>query len=188
MRPVHFRSAREFRDWLETHHSGAAELWAGFHKRASGIGGLTYAEALDEALCFGWIDGLRRGAGADSYVIRFTPRRPRSTWSLVNVRHAKRLIEAGRMQGAGLRAFECREEKRTGIYSFEQRPKRLPVALERVFRENAGAWAFWKAQPPGYRRTATWWVVSAVREETRLSRLGKLVAVSAGSRRIGLLI
>jgi uncharacterized protein YdeI (YjbR/CyaY-like superfamily) len=188
VKPVHFDSPRGFRLWLEAHQATSAELWAGFHSKASGRRGLSYAEALDEALCFGWIDGLRRRVDRDTYVIRFTPRRGRSTWSLVNVRHARRLIAAGRMRGAGLRAFEARDQARTGIYSFEQRPRRLPPALERVFRASAKAWAFWNAQPPGYRRTATWWVVSAVREETRRSRLARLVATSAGSRRLGLLI
>jgi uncharacterized protein YdeI (YjbR/CyaY-like superfamily) len=184
---VHFSSAAAFRRWLKAHHSRAAELTVALHKKASGKGGMSYAQALDEALCFGWIDGVRHTAGGDAYTIRFTPRKPRSTWSRVNVRHARRLIAGGRMRPAGLAAFEARESRRTGIYSFEQRPRDLPAPLERIFRANKAAWAHWKAQPPGYRRTAIWWVVSAVREETRLGRLGRLIGDSAASGRLGLM-
>jgi uncharacterized protein YdeI (YjbR/CyaY-like superfamily) len=145
---------------------------------------MTYAEALDEALCFGWIDGLRRKLDRDRYSIRFTARKPRSIWSLVNVRHAQRLIAAGRMRAEGLQAFAARHEKRTGIYSFEQRPRALPADLAKVFRTNPKAWAHWQRQPPGYRRTATWWVISAVRIETRTRRLAELIAVSARARRL----
>ncbi len=148
---------------------------------------MTYPEALDEALCHGWIDGLRRSQGAEGYQIRFTPRRKGSIWSLVNVRHAERLIREGRMAPAGLRAFDARTAGRTGIYSFEAKPRSLPRPLEASFRENAGAFAHWSAQPPGYRRTAIFWVVSAVREETRLRRLGKLVSSHAAGTRIDLL-
>jgi uncharacterized protein YdeI (YjbR/CyaY-like superfamily) len=185
---VRLASASEFRHWLAARHSTASELWVTFHKKASGKGGMTYAEALDEALCFGWIDGVRRGVDRESYTIRFTPRKPRSTWSRVNVRHAERLIADGRMQEAGLKAFESREERRTGIYSFEQRPRRLPDPLERLFKADKRGWAFWQKQPPGYRRTAIWWVVSAVREDTRLRRLGRLITISRGGGRLGLLI
>jgi uncharacterized protein YdeI (YjbR/CyaY-like superfamily) len=188
MSAAHFSSAPEFRRWLQAHHGAAAELFVLFHRKASGKGGITYQEALDEALCFGWIDGVRKNTDRDSYTIRFTPRRPRSTWSLVNVRHAERLIAAGRMRATGLRAFRSREAKRTGTYSFEQRPRSLPAPLEATFREDAMAWAHWGEQPPGYRRTATWWVVSAVRDETQRKRLSKLVSAHAGGRRIGLLI
>jgi uncharacterized protein YdeI (YjbR/CyaY-like superfamily) len=187
MKAVHFASAARFRAWLRSSHSRRTELLVGFNSAASGKGGMTYPEALDEALCFGWIDGVRRRAGAHGYTIRFSPRRPRSTWSLVNVRHAGRLIAEGRMQAPGLKAFESREAKRTGIYSFERRPKELPGHLASEFRRNGAAWAHWAAQPPGYRRTATFWVVSAVREQTRMGRLSRLIASHALCRRIGLL-
>jgi uncharacterized protein YdeI (YjbR/CyaY-like superfamily) len=187
MNAVHFSCASEFRRWLGRSHSTAAELLVAFHRKESGKAGMGYSEALDEALCFGWIDGVRRRIDAGSYSIRFSPRRACSTWSLVNVRHAERLIAAGRMQPAGLGAFRGRDLKRTGIYSFEQRPKSLPARLERLFRANPRAWRHWEKQPPGYRRTATWWVVSAVREETRLSRLGRLIGDSERGRRLGLL-
>jgi len=187
MNPLHFGGAAAFRRWLQAHHARAAELTVGLHNKASGKGGMTYAQALDEALCFGWIDGVRHKAGWDAYTIRFTPRKPRSTWSRVNVRHARRLIAAGRMRPAGLAAFEARDRRRTGTYSFERRPRDLPGPLERSFRAHAAAWAHWQAQPPGYRRTAIWWVVSAVREETRLRRLERLIGDSAAGRRLGLI-
>jgi uncharacterized protein YdeI (YjbR/CyaY-like superfamily) len=153
MNARHFTSAGEFRAWLTQHHETAPELSVGFHQRRAGRAGLTYAEALDEALCFGWIDGLRRRIDDDSYSIRFTARRSGSIWSRVNVRHAQRLITEGRMQAAGLKAFAAREDKRTGIYSFEQHPQTLPAALAKVFRANPEAWTHWRQQPAGYRRT-----------------------------------
>ena len=188
MNAAHFRSAPEFRGWLQAHHRAAPELVVLFHGKASGRGGITYQEALDEALCFGWIDGVRKNAGRGSYTIRFTPRRPRSTWSLVNVRHAERLIRSRKMRAPGLKAFKLREAKRTGVYSYERRPAGLPAALEAVFREDARAWAHWCGQPPGYRRTASSWVAGAVQEETRLRRLSKLMGAHSGGRRMGLLI
>ena len=187
MEATHFNSAAEFRRWLAAHHSSVTELLVGFHYKASRKGGVTYPEALDEALCFGWIDSVRRRVDAASCTIRFTPRKPGSTWSLVNVRHAKRLIAGGRMHPAGLREFKARDPEKTGIYSFERRPERLPDALERVFRANRKAWTHWELQPPGYRRTLTWWASSAVREETRLSRLARIIGASENGRRLDLL-
>jgi len=186
--PVHFKKASEFQRWLKAHHDSAVELLVGFHTKQSGEGGVTYAEALDEALCFGWIDGVRRNVDSARYSVRFSPRRPRSAWSLVNVGHVKRLIREGRMEDAGLKAYNARKKERTGIYSFENRPEKLPKRLENEFRSNSAAWAHWTSQPPGYRRTATWWVVSAVREETRARRLAALVEASGSGRRIGLLV
>lgn len=188
MKPVRFRSPGAFREWLAANHDRAAELRVAFHTMASGRGGMTYPEALDEALCHGWIDGLRRSMGDEGYEIRFTPRRSGSIWSLVNVRHAHRLVREGRMAPAGLRVFEARNPRRTGLYSFESKPRALPASFEEIFRKDSGAWAHWSAQPPGYRRTATFWVVSAVREETRLRRLGRLVSSHAAGSRIDLLI
>ena len=184
VKPTYFSDGADFRRWLEKHHARAAEITVGFYNRASGRAGLTYSQALDEALCVGWIDGVRRNDGPDGYTIRFTPRRPRSIWSLVNVRHAERLIAAGRMQPAGLAAFEARSAARTGTYSYENRPDKLPAALARNFRADKTAWAFWQAQPPGYRRIATWWVISARKPETRSRRLASLIAESASGRRL----
>jgi uncharacterized protein YdeI (YjbR/CyaY-like superfamily) len=184
MKPVFFAKAAAFRDWLEAHRTGAAELLVGFYRRDTGRDGLTYPAALDEALCFGWIDGLRKRRDATSYTIRFTPRKTGSIWSRANIAHAERLIAAGKMQPAGLAAFAARRADRSGVYSFENRPRELPRAFATLFRANPKAWSFWQSQPPGYRRTATWWAVSAKQEPTRLRRLEALIATSASGRRI----
>jgi uncharacterized protein YdeI (YjbR/CyaY-like superfamily) len=184
MQPIHFSDVAEFRAWLEAHHARATELLIAFYNKASGRGGLTYPAALDEALCFGWIDGLRKNLDAERYTIRFTPRKSGSIWSNVNVRHAERLLAAQRMHPAGQAAYAARDAKKTGIYSFEERPKKLPAALEKTFRAKKRAWAFWSEQPPGYRRTLIHWVVSAKREETRQRRLATLIAECAAGRRI----
>lgn len=187
MEPVAFDSPAAFRVWLETHHASAPEIVVLFFKKASGRGGITYPEALDQALCFGWIDGVRRRRDEASYAIRFTPRRPGSIWSAVNIRHAERLIRSGGMQAAGLAAFKARTAKRTGVYSFEKRPQALPRELEHRFRARKAAWTFFQAQPPGYRRTIIWWVVSAKQAATRERRLARLIAESAGERRVDLM-
>jgi uncharacterized protein YdeI (YjbR/CyaY-like superfamily) len=184
MKPVFFANAAAFRDWLEKHQTGATELLVGFYRRDAGRDGLTYPAALDEALCFGWIDGVRKRHDAASYTIRFTPRKPGGIWSRVNIAHAERLIAAGKMQPAGRAAFAARRADRSGVYSFEHRPRELPRAFAALFRANKKAWSFWQSQPPGYRRTATWWVVSAKQEPTRLRRLAALLATSASGRRI----
>lgn len=141
--------------------------------------GITYAQALDEALCFGWIDGVRRAYDEDTFTVRFTPRKPRSNWSRVNVRHVERLLKEGRMKQPGLAAFEAREESRTGVYSFEQREMKLAPAYVRRFRADRRAWAFFQKQPPWYRRTSSFWVMSARREETRARRLDSLISHSS---------
>lgn len=182
--PRFFRTPAEFRRWLEKNHATAKELWIGYYKKDSGRGGMVYREALDEALCFGWIDGVVKTIDATSYLQRFSPRRPGSIWSNVNVRHIERLKTAGKMHAAGLAAFETRDPKKTGIYSFENRPKEFPPALKKQFQRNEKAWNFWTALPPGYRRTLTWWVLSAKRPETQQKRLAKLIAESAAGRRI----
>lgn len=187
MKPAYFPSAPDFCAWLETNHASAAELTVVLGTKFSGRGGPSYAEALDEALCFGWIDGLRGKLDAGRYTIRFTPRQRGSIWSRVNVRHFERLRAAGRVHAAGLAAFAARDPKKTGSYSFERRPENFPPALEKTFRAAKRAWAFWSAQPAGYRRTATWWVVSAKQESTRQRRLATLIADSAAGRRLAML-
>lgn len=178
-----FASALELRDWLERNHGGTAELWVGFYKKDSGRPSVSYAEALDEALCFGWIDGVRKSVDADGYTIRFTPRTPRSVWSAVNIRRFQRLVEAGRIHPAGQRAFEERTGENSG---YGQRSvAKLDDAHERRFRANREAWAFFQAQPPGYRRTAIFWVMDAKRDETRLKRLATLIEDSEKGRRLG---
>lgn len=179
-----FRTPAAFRRWLEKNHATAKELWLGYYKKASGKGGMVYREALDEALCFGWIDGQAKSIDTDRYMQRFTPRRPGSNWSNLNIRHVARLKAAGRMRPAGLAAFAARQEKKTGVYSFENREKKFTAALEKKFRAHKQAWLFWKAQPPGYRRLLTWWVVSAKQEATRERRLQRLIAASAAKRRL----
>jgi uncharacterized protein YdeI (YjbR/CyaY-like superfamily) len=187
MQVVFFETPTAFRAWLEANHETASELWVGFHKKATGRPSMVWSEAVDQALCFGWIDGIRKRVDGDSYANRFTPRKPRSTWSNVNIEKVARLSEQGLMTPAGLRAFEARDPVKSGIYSFEQRPETLPPAFEEQFRANADAWTFWQTQPPGYRRTATFWVLSAKREDTRQRRLATLIEDSAHGRRIGLL-
>ena len=186
MRPTFFATAGELREWLERNHATAAELFVGFYRRGSGKPSITWQELVDEELCFGWIDGIRQGIDEVSYTNRITPRKPRSTWSAVNVARAQELIRLGRMHPAGLKAFERRTDERSAIYSYEQRKSaRLERGAERSFRANQKAWTFFQAQAPGYRQAATWWVISAKREETRKKRLATLIADSALGRAIG---
>ena len=182
--PVTFRTPAAFRAWLSKHHARTPELILRLFKTRAAARGMTYPQALDEALCFGWIDGVRRSLDADSFTQRFTPRRPRSTWSRVNVAHVERLVEGGRMSAPGLAAFRAREDARTGVYSFEQRAPALDAASVKSFRASRAAWAFYQAQPPGYRRLTAHWIMSAKREETRARRLATLMDCSARGVRI----
>lgn len=184
MPPKFFRTQAAFRVWLAKNHSTSKELLVGFHKKDSGLGGITYPQALDEALCHGWIDGVRKSFNETSYTIRFTPRRARSIWSAVNIKRAGELIELGKMAEPGLREFQSRDPKRANLYAFERQKVVLNPALERVFRAQKAAWDFFQAQPPGYRRVLTWWVESAKKDETKASRLQKLIEASAAGRRI----
>jgi uncharacterized protein YdeI (YjbR/CyaY-like superfamily) len=177
-RPRFFKTRAAFTRWLAKNHDGESELWVGFYKKASGKPSLTWPESVDAALCFGWIDGVRRSLDDESYVIRFSPRRQGSVWSAVNIRSARRLVESGEMRPAGLEAFERRREDRSRVYSFEQSEVALGRDREKRLRANAKAWTYWKAQPPSYRRTVTHWVMSAKREETRERRLDALIADS----------
>lgn len=187
MEPVFFASGEEWRGWLAENHAVVACHLLGFHKTKSGKGGITYAEALDEALAFGWIDGVRKSLDGESYAIRFTPRRAGSTWSEVNTKRAFELIDQGLMQPAGLAAFAVRDEDKTAAqYSYEARRQPLDPAYEAEFRADAVAWDYWQVQPAHYRHGATHWVMSAKREETRRKRLATLVADSAAGRWIAL--
>lgn len=183
-RAVHFDTAQAFRVWLEKNHASAGELWIGFFKKSTKKQGATYAEALDEALCYGWIDGVRYSVDEMSYKIRFTPRKPKSIWSLVNVRHVQRLKKAGKMAEPGLKVYEAREQHRTGIYAFEQKRPGLSEKYKRIFRANVAAWQFFSSQAPWYQRTAGFWVSSAKQEETRQRRLAELMADSEKGKRI----
>jgi uncharacterized protein YdeI (YjbR/CyaY-like superfamily) len=169
---------------VENNHDRVPELLIGFHRVDSGRGGLTYREALDEALCFGWIDGLRKRHDADSYSIRFTPRKPDSIWSVVNTTRINELIKLDRMHAAGLKVFQQRDEKKSKLYSYEVGSCKFATAYEKQFLASPTAWEFYQAQAPWYRRVSCYWVMSAKREETRLRRLATLIADSASGRRI----
>jgi uncharacterized protein YdeI (YjbR/CyaY-like superfamily) len=184
MRPTFFATPSAFREWLETHHARAAELWVGYYKVASGRQSITWPESVDQALCFGWIDGLRKSIDEVSYAIRFTPRRPGSTWSTVNIGRAQALTDQGQMKPAGLDAYLARRENASGIYSYDQRRTELEEPYNRALKKNKAAWTFFRAQPPSHRRALCWWVVSAKREDTRLKRLEKLIAYSARGQRL----
>jgi uncharacterized protein YdeI (YjbR/CyaY-like superfamily) len=184
MKPRYFTSQADFRRWLEANHTSASELLVGFYKKASGKGGIAYKEAVDEALCFGWIDGIKKRVDEASYTHRFTPRRPGSIWSAINLKRMQELIASGVVSKAGLETYERRDPKKAGLYSFENRPKTLDAPLEKAFRANARAWTFFLAQPPGYRKVCTFFVMSAKKEETRLRRLEVLMNVSSKGQRL----
>ncbi|MEK6373652.1 MAG: YdeI/OmpD-associated family protein [Acidobacteriota bacterium] len=185
MKPTFFPTPAAFRRWLQKNHHKATELLVGFYKKDSGKKSITWPESVDQALCFGWIDGVRRRIDDISYSIRFTPRRRGSIWSAVNIRRATALAEEGLMSPTGLRAFEARDEKKSAIYAYENAPRTLPPDAEKTFRANKKAWEYFNAQPPWYRRVVTHWVVSAKKEETRARRLATLIADSAAGRRVG---
>ena len=187
-KPIFFAAPADFRHWLDANHASTRELWVGFYRKASGRPSITWPESVDEALCVGWIDGLRKGIDAQSYRIRFTPRRPTSTWSAVNIGRVEELTRQGRMRPAGLQAFERRTQEKSGIYSYENRHvAELTKADEKKFRACRAAWRFFQHQPAGYRKMTIWWVMSAKRAETRQRRLETLIADSAAQRRIGAL-
>ena len=187
--PIFFSSPEAFYDWLEEYHDRETEVHVGYWKKHTGKPSLSWSEAVDQALCFGWIDGRLNRIDDERHRQRFTPRRPGSNWSKVNVEKVARLEEAGLMRPAGRAAFEARREDKTGIYAFERdQPAELPPEFERRLQANAAAWEYWQARPPGYRRTATHWVVSAKREETRERRLEKLIECSADAEHIPSLV
>jgi uncharacterized protein YdeI (YjbR/CyaY-like superfamily) len=182
--PTFFAAEAEFRFWLAAHHETAPELLVGFWKKGNGRPSIDWPQARDQALCFGWIDGVRKSLGADSYTIRFTPRRKGSIWSDVNVARYDALTAAGRMTAAGVRAFED-ETARKGVYAYENALARLTGAETALFRADKAAWADWDRRPPGYRKVVLHWVTSAKKPETRARRLATLIADSAAGRKIG---
>ena len=184
MKPIFFRSGGEFRGWLEKHHSQASELLLGFNKTSSGKGGITYKQALDEALCFGWIDGVRTNVDADRYTIRFTPRKARSHWSRINIKRAAELKAERLMHAAGLDAYQRRDENKTINYSYEMHAATLGPEYEKRFKANKNAWAYFTSQAPYYQRWAKFWVMNAKKEETREKRMDSLIADSAAGRRL----
>ncbi len=185
MEPTFFATPDEFRAWLQEHHATESELLVGFHKKGSGRPSITWPQSVDQALCFGWIDGVRRRIDDAGYSIRFTPRKARSTWSAINVRRVGELTAEGLMHPAGIAAFERRSHDKTAICSYEQRQAaELEPEQERRFKDDKRAWAWFQAQAPSYRRTATYWVISAKRAQTRERRLQQLIADSAAERPI----
>jgi uncharacterized protein YdeI (YjbR/CyaY-like superfamily) len=183
-----FARPEDFRRWLESHHESEKELLVGFYKTGSGRPSITWPQSVDEALCFGWIDGIRRRIDDESYSIRFTPRKPTSNWSAVNVKRIGELLAEGRVAPAGKRAFEHRSDKKTGIYAYEQRHQiELDPAFEKEFRRNAAAWRYFEAEAPWYRRLVVYRTMTAKKEETRWKRLRELIEASAARRRLGML-
>jgi uncharacterized protein YdeI (YjbR/CyaY-like superfamily) len=183
--PIFFKGPTEYRAWLEKNHETATELWIGYYKKGTGKPSLTWEQTVDESLCFGWIDGIRKSIDGESFKQRVTPRRPTSVWSQINIRKIGELTKAGRMQPAGLAAF--RQLDKSKVYSYETLAAPLGRDHERAFRANRKAWQFWQQQPPGYRRIASWYVASAKQEATRQRRLERLIADSAAGRRLGML-
>jgi uncharacterized protein YdeI (YjbR/CyaY-like superfamily) len=188
-RPTFFPTAADFRAWLQDHHDKLRELLVGFHKKDSGKPSITWPESVEVALCFGWIDGVRKNIDETSYTIRFTPRKPTSTWSSINIGLVRDLTKKGRMHPAGLKAFAARNERKSGIYSYEQRKSaRFTREQEKQFRAHKAAWEFFRSQAPWYQRVTTYWVISAKREETKLKRLSELIGHSQNRRTLPRLI
>ena len=184
MKPEFFQTAGDFRTWLEKNHATAAELWVGFYKKDSGKPSITWPESVDQALCFGWIDGIRKRVDENSYQIRFTPRRRGSIWSAINIKRAKELLEQRRMRPTGLKAFAARIENKSGIYSYEQRSNELSQPYAKLLKKNKAAWNFFQTQSPSYRKMIGWWIISGKKEETRMARLAKLTSESAKGKRL----
>ena len=181
----YFASGAALRDWFEGHADTATELWLGQYRKSTGKPSLSWSEAVDEALCVGWIDGVRYSIDDERFAQRLTPRRSGSNWSAINVAKVATLTEQGRMRPAGIAAFEARRPEKTGVYSCEREAAALEPAELAAFQADLAAWAGWERQPPSYRRTATFWVTSAVRPETRARRLATLIEDSAAGRRVG---
>ncbi len=185
MTPAFFPRPADFRAWLEKHHATEKELLVGFHKKDSGRPSITWPESVDQALCFGWIDGIRKRVDEVSYTIRFTPRKASSNWSAVNMKRMAELRKLKLVHPAGLAAFERRAPERTGIYSYENRKSaKLDAAQEKTFRANKKAWEFFQAQPPGYRQIVTWSIITAKQEQTRATRLAKVIDYCARGKRL----
>jgi uncharacterized protein YdeI (YjbR/CyaY-like superfamily) len=183
-RPTFFPTPADFRAWLEANHDKFSELVVGFHKRDSGKPSITWPESVEVALCFGWIDGVRKSINETSYMIRFTPRKPKSNWSAINIKLARKLTKKGLMHQAGLKAFAARDEKKSN-YSYEQRKTaKFTREQEKKFRGNKDAWEFFRSQAPWYQRVCTFWVISAMREETKLKRISELIEHSQNRRRL----
>ncbi|MBC8351858.1 MAG: YdeI/OmpD-associated family protein [Planctomycetes bacterium] len=183
-KPRFFKNAAAFREWLEKNHATASELFIGYYKKHTDRFNYSWAETVDEALCFGWIDGIRRRIDDDRYMIRFTPRKQRSIWSDVNFRRVSELKKLGRMHAAGIAAFNARDAAKSKQQETTRRDPKLDADYEKTFRKNKKAWEFFQSQPPGYRRTAIFWIMSAKKPKTREKRLNTLIEDSKNGRRL----
>jgi len=181
---TYFKTPADLRKWFKANHRKAQELWVGYYKKGSGHPSITWPESVDEALCVGWIDGIRKTVDADRYTIRFTPRRQTSIWSAVNIARMKVLTAGKRVLPEGHAAFGVRKENKSGIYAYEQRRDRIEEPYAGMLRKHKAAASFFDAQPPGYRKVIGWWIVSAKREETRLARLRTLIDACEKGKRL----
>lgn len=184
MTPKFFPTPADFRKWFEKNHDTEKELWVGFYKKDSGKQSINWSESVDQALCFGWIDGIRKSIDDISYKIRFTPRKPGSNWSAININKIKNLTKLGLMKPEGIAAFKKLDKKKAKIYSFEQKQVLLDANFEKIFKSNKAAWKNFKSMAPSYQRTSIHWVTSAKLEETRLKRLNELITDSKAGIKI----
>lgn len=184
MKPVFFKTQADLRRWFEKNHDKKSELIVGYYKTGSGKAGISWSQSVDQALCFGWIDGIRKSINDESYCNRFTPRRPKSNWSAVNIKKIEELTASGLMHPAGLSAFMKREGSRSRVYSYENIPARFPQNFEKEFKTNKNAWEFFRSQPPYYQKTAIHWVMSAKQETTKQARFEKLIKASGALQRV----
>ncbi len=184
MKPLFFSNPLKFREWLKKNHHKEKELLVGFYKVGSGKDSITWPQSVDEALCYGWIDGIRKSIDEHSYSIRFTPRKPSSNWSAVNIKKIEELTRQGLMQPAGLEAYKHRKESKSAIYTYEKEPVQLDKKFEKQFRANKKAWNYFQSKPPSYRKTAIAWVMNAKQEATRLKRLATLIKDSEKEQKI----
>lgn len=189
MHPKFFKTKKELRKWFEKNHLKLDEVWIGYYKKATGKKSITWSESVDEAICFGWIDGIRKSIDEVSYTNRFTPRRPNSNWSAVNIDKVKRLTELGLMKPEGIKAYKKRKSNKSKVYSYEQESDQLEKSFEKIFKKNKKAWQFFNEKlAPSYRKTSIRWVMSARQEKTRIKRLEILIASSAKGEKIPLLV
>jgi uncharacterized protein YdeI (YjbR/CyaY-like superfamily) len=179
MKHKFFAKQHEFRKWLEKNYTKETELIVGFYKVGSGKENMTWPQSVDEALCFGWIDGIRKSIDEESYCIRFTPRKPGSNWSAVNIKKVEILTKNGLMKPAGLKIYNNRKEKKSELYSYENKPEKLTAAYEKIFKADKKAWDFFSSQAPSYQKTIFFWILSAKQEKTRVTRLEKVINASS---------
>lgn len=184
MNPVFFKTASDFREWLEKNHSTEKEIWVGYYKTSSGRTGITWPQSVDEAISFGWIDGISKSIDQESYCNRFTPRKASSNWSAINIEKAETLIRQGLMHASGLELYKNRKEDKSRVYSYENKPEKLPPELEQIFIANEKAWHHFKSLPPSHQRTTFYWILSAKQQSTQLSRLEKLIKASEQGKRL----